>query len=201
MWRSPEERMEEITAPPRLDPLNDASLPQRGDDAIHRLGVLHGVPPGPKLHSFYGIIGRSPEVVASFVQLGSDLSIETTLPSRARELAILRTGWLCGAPYQWGEHVRAGKTAGLTSEDIVRVREGAAANGWNCADHALLVAVEELHERSTVSDAAWAALAAHLDERQMVELLFLVGHYHLTAYVQNALRIPLNPGNQGLGAD
>jgi 4-carboxymuconolactone decarboxylase len=200
-WRDVGERMEEVTAPQRLDPLCDVTIPPRGGDAIRRLGQLHGQPPPLKLDGFYGIIGRSPDVVASYLQLGADLMVETTLPARTRELATLRTGWLCGAPYQWGEHVRSGKTAGLTTSDIVRVREGAAADGWGPADRALLVAVDELHDRSTLSDATWAALAEHLDERQIVELLFLVGHYHLTAYVQNALRIPLNPGNTGLGAE
>ena len=47
---------------------------------------------------------------------------------------------------------------------------------------------------------AWEALAARLDERQLIELLIVVGHYHMTAYLQNTLRFPPRDGNAGLGA-
>jgi 4-carboxymuconolactone decarboxylase len=199
-WQGIPARMEEITAPVRLSPLEDVAVPEAAREAIDRLGAFHNHPRGMKLDGFFATICRSPDVFSSYVQLGADLSTQTTLSPRARELAILRTGWLCGAPYQWGEHVRAGKTAGLTSEEIVRVREGSGADGWSDEDKALLTAAEELHARAMLSDATWAALAIQLDERQRLELLLLVGHYHLTAFVQNALRTPLNPGNGGLAA-
>ncbi len=200
MWQDLPARMNEVTAPVRLDPLEEGPIPARASDAIARLCTLHNQAMPDKLDNFYATLRRSPDVFASFIQLGADIATQTTLPERERELAILRTGWLCGAPYQWGEHVRAGKTVGLTSEEITRVREGSAAAGWSDAERAVLAAAEELHHHAALSDGTWAALSAHFDERQRLELLFLVGHYHLNAFVQNALRTPLNPGNAGLGA-
>ncbi len=32
------------------------------------------------------------------------LVVTEVLPPRLRELAILRTGWLCRAEYEWGQH-------------------------------------------------------------------------------------------------
>jgi len=198
MWREAEARMDEVTAPPRLEPLADTRLNPRAAEAIEELRVVHDYPEGTEVHGFFATLNRSPELLASFVQMGSDLSTETTLAPRLRELAILRTGWLCGAPYQWGEHARAAMQAGVTAEEVARVREGSSAPEWSPADRTLLMAAEELHLRAALSDQVWADLGAFLDERQMIELLMLVGHYHTTAFVQNALRIPLNPGNDGL---
>jgi 4-carboxymuconolactone decarboxylase len=201
MWRDAETRMDELTAPRRLEPLEHAELGPRASEAIERLRILHNLPNGSDVHGFYATLARTPEVFASYLRLGSDISTESALPARARELAILRTGWLCGAPYQYGEHVRAAKRIGLTAEDLARVREGAGAQGWSEGDRAVLAAAEELHARAMLSDEVWAQLAAQFDERQCVELLFVVGHYHLTAFVQNALRIPLSASNEGLAAE
>ena len=201
MPRDPTARMDEVTASaPRIGPPSDAELAPRAEEMIERLCMLHGIPMPVELHPFYATLCRTPEVFASFLQFGGDLSIETTLPARERELAILRTGWLCGAPYQWGEHVAVAKREGIAGDEIERVREGSAAPGWSTRDRALLSAVEELHRDAMIADTTWSALATFLDERQRIELLMLIGHYHTTAFVQNALRIGLNPTNAGLMA-
>jgi alkylhydroperoxidase family enzyme len=53
----------------------------------------------------------------------------------------------------------------------------------------LLQLVDELHETAQVSDALWEALRATWTEAQLVELVALVGFYHLIAFVTNAFRI------------
>jgi alkylhydroperoxidase family enzyme len=122
------------------------------------------------------------------------------LPVRDRELAILRTGWLCQVPFIWGEHVKHGRKAGLTPEEIERVTQGSAAAGWNEHDRAILRAAEELIEDSMISDATWATLAKTLDAGLLVELIGCVGQYQALGYLQNALRIPVFEGNPGLTA-
>jgi 4-carboxymuconolactone decarboxylase len=64
----------------------------------------------------------------------------------------------------------------------------------------VLQAAEELRERVMVSDATWAKLAEQLDDRQMFELMALIGQFTTIAYVQNSLRLRLEPGNAGLSA-
>ena len=63
------------------------------------------------------------------------------------------------------------------------------APGWDPFDATLLRAADELHHDATLSDATWAALAGRYDERQMIELPMLVGHYHLVAFTLNALGV------------
>lgn len=134
------------------------------------------------------------------LEISRQLIAHGALPARDRELVILRIGWLCGAPYEWGEHVHIGKTSGLRAEEIERITQGSQAPGWSEHERALLRAAEELHTRALISDETWATLAATYDERQLIELPIVIGQYQTVAYYQNSLRLSLTGGNRGLAA-
>jgi alkylhydroperoxidase family enzyme len=141
---------------------------------------------------------RHADLFAAQTDLGIQLIARGALSARDRELAVLRVGWLCRAPYEWGEHVNVAKKVGIEDDEIERVTQGSAAPGWSDADRAILRAVEELLADAMISDATWATLAERLDERQLIELPILVGQYQAVAYYQNALRLRLHQGNAGL---
>ncbi len=137
------------------------------------------------------------KIMALSLQMQGDTGI---LPPRDRQLAILRTGWLLQAPYEWGQHVQWSKLVGITSEEIERVTIGSIAPEWTVHERAVLQAAEELRDRAMVSDATWTTLAERLDDRQLFELLALIGQFTTIAYVQNGIRLRLEPGNVGLAA-
>ena len=71
----------------------------------------------------------------------------------------------------------------------------------------MLRAVDELHYRCGVGDQTWEVLAGIYDERQLIELLLLVGNYRALSYIQNSIGIrpvrgktPNIPGNRFLFA-
>ena len=72
------------------------------------------------------------------------------------------------------------------------------ADGWGAADATLLRAADELHAGSKISDATWSALAETYDERGLLEIAMLVGHYHLVAFALNSLEVELDDGLEGL---
>ncbi len=143
---------------------------------------------------------RHPDLFARQVDIGIQLLAQGTLEARDRELCILRIGWLCQAPYQWGEHVIIAKKSGLETADIERIISGSGAPGWNEREQALLGATEELHENSMISDATWATLEKYLNTQQLIELPVVVGQYQTVAYYQNSLKLRLHEGNLGLRA-
>ena len=51
-----------------------------------------------------------------------------------------------------------------------------------------------------IGDGTWTELAQQFDEQQLVELLIVIGQFTATAYFQNALRLRLETGNEGLNA-
>ena len=52
-------------------------------------------------------------------------------------------------------------------------------------------AVDDLVDHHTISDTTWAALAAHFDEAQVLEVIALAGYYHTISFLCRALELPL----------
>jgi AhpD family alkylhydroperoxidase len=111
------------------------------------------------------------------------------LPRRETELVILRVAHLRDCEYEWTHHERLGGRAGLTAEEIARVRDGADAPEWSERERVLLGAVDELHASADLSDARFAALRQQYSEADVVELVMLAGHYEMLATFINTLRI------------
>jgi NAD(P)-dependent dehydrogenase (short-subunit alcohol dehydrogenase family) len=125
---------------------------------------------------------------------------KSTLPAREREIAILRIGWLCRSGYEWGQHVVMGKAAGLSDDEIARIPQGAAGNGWSDLERAVLRATDELYEDAFVSDATWAELASALSTQQLMDLVFTVGQYNLVSMALNSFGVQPEPALRQLPA-
>lgn len=157
-------------------------------------------PGGTKLgeNNIFSTFARNPELMQAWLPFGGHLLIAGTLPARDRELAILRTGFNCDSEYEWGQHVRISLDIGIEREAIDRVAAGPDAEGWTDAERALLRACDELHADSRIGDDTWAVLAAAYDEKQLIELTILIGHYHLVAFALNSFGVQLDEGLEGL---
>jgi 4-carboxymuconolactone decarboxylase len=169
---------------PRLEPLPDAEI----DPEIRtRLGS------GPILNIFR-TLARHPKLMKRWLVFGNHVLGHSTLAPRERELVILRTGWLCRSGYEWGQHVRIARDAGLSDDEIERIALGAEAPGWSELDRALLRATDELRQDAFISDASWQALARHLGEQQLMDLVFTVGQYQLVSMALNSFGVQPEPG-------
>ena len=129
---------------------------------------------------------RHPKLTRAFLRFNGYLLYGSTLPPRLRELAILRVAHRRGCQYEWVHHVELAKRAGLTDDEITAVRSGEPVDEF---DRAVLDAVDELKEKSQLSDATWAALSQSLDERQRMDLVFTVGCYALLAMAFNTFGV------------
>jgi 4-carboxymuconolactone decarboxylase len=134
---------------------------------------------------------------------GNHILFKSTLPPRERELVILRIGWLCRSDYEWGQHVRIGREAGLTDEEICRIPIGPDTQGWSASDADLLRATDELHHDARVSDSTWNRIATRYNRQQMLDLLFTIGQYNLVSMVLNSCGVQRDPGVEGfpIGAE
>lgn len=191
-------------AGPRVEPLAREEFSEAAREIHERMvdaaAQATGRTPVDHVPEMVATMLRRPALFERISGLSMELLGGGRLSARDRELLILRLAWLCQAPFEWGEHVRLAKLVGIDSVEIERVQTGSSAEGWSEGDRALMRAVEELHDGAMISDETWAALAAHLDEEQLMEVPVLVGHYQTVAYFQNALRLRLEPDNPGLGA-
>ena len=177
-----------MSGKPRITPIPETELTAEQRELLAGLG-------GPAadagaLNIFLTLV-RHPGLFRRWLPFGGKL-LSGKLPARDRELLILRTALNCDAEYEWAQHVRIGRAAGLTADEIERIKEGAAA--WEGADAFLLRAADELHSTSTIADATWQGLAEAYDERQLIEIPMVVGHYHLVAFTLNSLGVQTETG-------
>ena len=75
---------------------------------------------------------------------------------------------------------------GLTEDEIAGVQRGEAADEF---DRTVLAGVDELMDSYEFSDATWAALGEHLDERQRMDFVFTVGCYITVAMALNTFGV------------
>ena len=149
---------------------------------------------GKVLNIFRTFLTHPAAARAFLVWGGYILSKKSTLPPREREIVILRTGFLCRSGYEWTQHVPIGKRAGLTDEEIARIKLGADAPGWSAPDAALLRATDDLHREQFVTGAVWSELTRHFEERQRMDLVFTAGQYTQVSMLLNSFGVQLDEG-------
>jgi alkylhydroperoxidase family enzyme len=180
---------------PRIEPLPEKEWP----DDIRE--ILEPTRQQGRLLNIFTTLARHPRLFKRWMTFGGQLLFKTSLPLRDRELLILRVSWLTRGEYEWGQHTLIARQVGLTDEEINRVRSGPGAHGWSVFDSTLLQAVDELHSNTLVSESTWQFLSRRFDEQQLIEILFIVGHYTLLAMVLNSLGVQLEDDIEGFPAD
>jgi 4-carboxymuconolactone decarboxylase len=176
---------------PRIPPLPEEERDEQARELLQGVAVSDA----PATNIFTTLV-RHPGLFRRWLPFGGKL-LSGKLPARDRELLILRTGWLCRAEYEWAQHRLIAQAAGVTEEEIERVRQGSEAEGWSPFDRALIRAANELHADALISDEAWSVLASRYDERQLIEVPMVIGHYHMVAFTLNSLGVGLEAGLTG----
>lgn len=169
---------------PRIEMLPSEEIPEQVNKALGGNASLH----------IFRTLAHHPKLLEDWLQFGNRILLNSTLPARERELAVLRVGWLCQAGYEWGQHAVIGELSGLTKEEVARVTKGPDVEGWSELERLVLRATDELHTDFFIEDDTWQALTTHLDTKQMLDLVFVVGQYHLVSMALNAVGIQPEPG-------
>lgn len=182
---------------PRIEPLDDSEMTPEARRIVDEVRAGAGAGPAAIVPEYMRTMARHPALFQRQMEMGATL-YNGLIPPRERELAILRVGWLAGAPYEWGEHVRISQRVGVTPEEVERTTNGSDAEGWSEHEAAVLRGVEELLADFAISDRTWATLARTWNEAQLLEFTSMVGQYVVTAYIQNSVRSRLGEGNPGL---
>jgi alkylhydroperoxidase family enzyme len=108
------------------------------------------------------------------------------LDARARELVILRAAFAQQSTYEWHQHVRIARAAGLSDAEMNAVRDWRAAKGFSEDERALLAYVDEM-AKGRPSDESFAAMAKGRDPGRVVGITVLISTYFSLARVMAAL--------------
>jgi len=186
-----------VGSEPKIRPLDDSEMSAEVRAIVDGVRAGAGSGAAAEVPEYMRTLVKNPELFRINMDAGKVFFTGRISP-REREVAILRIGWLAGAPYEWGEHVKIARRYGLTDEEIERSTVGSKAPGWSEHEAAIQAGVEELLEDFAISDATWDVLAKSWDEAQLLEFPAMVGQYVVTAYVQNSMRARLAEDNPGL---
>ncbi|MEY4579179.1 MAG: hypothetical protein RL701_3882 [Pseudomonadota bacterium] len=169
---------------PRIPPLPEAEWGAE---------VRELLPAGVSPLNIFTTLIRHPHLFKRWTVFGGYILSKSTLPAREREILILRTGVRCRSAYEFHQHTAIGLNAGLTQDEIDRIKKpiAEAVPAWSARDAALLQAADELHDDQMITDQTWQTLGTHWDEKQLFDLLFTVGQYTLVSMVLNTLGIQI----------
>jgi AhpD family alkylhydroperoxidase len=174
----------------------DSGRPRIAPGGRRQLGLLNagiarvaGLATRGKPPNIFTTLGRHRGLFRRWLWFAGALMPGGKLPREETELVILRVAHNTGSEYEWSQHERIGRRAGLSDEEISRVRVGADAPGWSERRALLLLAADEMHEQRQIGIELWTQLSQHLDEILLIELCMLIGHYEMLAMTLNTLEV------------
>ena len=165
-------------------------------DEARRLGAEMGISEAQASRSAYRMLAHHPDLVRQVYGLLRMLQTRNKVPSRLRELIVMRIGWTTKADYEWFQHYRiATKEVGLTDAEIVAIREWKGSTLFSDADRAVLAAVDDTRKHGAISDEVWAQCERAIpDPAALVEMVVMIGNWTLFSQVIKTLRIPVEEG-------
>jgi alkylhydroperoxidase family enzyme len=184
---------------PRILPLPPGEWPPEMKDALAALRPAHPRHPfptrregRPKGLNVLGTLARHPELARAYHTFNGYILFASTLSPRQRELLVLRVAAVRASEYEWAQHAVLAGDAGLDEDEVARIAEGPDASGWPPLDAAMVRAVDELIGEGTIGEATWTVLAGHLDEQQLMDLVFTVGAYEVLAMALRSFDVELD---------
>jgi hypothetical protein len=138
-------------------------------------------------------VAHNPRVLSRW--RGGGLLDRGSISLRQREILILRTTAKLKAEYEWGVHVGffAAKAKFSTAEIHASLHGDASA--WTAPEEAMLIQIADaLTDTGTVEDALWQKASEYYKADQLIEIIALVGFYHLVSFTVNATGVALEPG-------
>ncbi|MGZ5119522.1 MAG: carboxymuconolactone decarboxylase family protein [Burkholderiales bacterium] len=165
-------------------------------EEARRLGAEMGIGEAQASRSAFRMLAYHPDLVRQVYGLLKMLATRNKLPSRLRELMIMRIGWTTGSEYEWFQHYRIAKAeAGLTDAELVALRDWRSSELFSEADRAVLAAVDDTRERGEISDAVWTQCEQLFKEPAvLVEMVVMIGNWMLFSQLLKTLRVPIEDG-------
>lgn len=148
-----------------------------------------------------GLFAHHVELGSAWMEFSNGLATEqAALDVRLRELAILRVAWQARSRYEWVQHIRIGKAAGITTEELYALPDGAAASVWSPLERAVLDATDEIVDSYRISAKTWDVLAEELTPQALLELTFVIGSYLCFAAVVASVGMKADPPSEHVDA-
>jgi len=126
--------------------------------------------------------------------LGAFCRYGSSLPPRLSELAILITGALWKAGYEWYSHAPLAIAAGIDPAIVEAIRTGQAPTLARLDEQAVYALARELLDTRQVSDATYQQAVTQLGQKGVVELVGILGYYTLISMTIKTFEVAVPEG-------
>jgi alkylhydroperoxidase family enzyme len=124
------------------------------------------------------IVAHADTAFEPWLRYSNTLLRRLELDPLLRELAILQVARLSDSEYEWTQHVPIAESFGASEEAIAAIAAGHDDGAALAEDHrAILSFTREVVVDGAAGEQAVEAMRARLNERQVVELLLVIGNY------------------------
>ena len=143
---------------------------------------------GSVLH-LYRMLLHSPPVAAGWLRYLTAIRHEGSLPGALRELVIMRVALLNGAPYEADQHAPIARAEGLSEAQLADLPAWNSSDLFDSKQRAVLAFTDAMTREVHVSEAVFADVRAHFDDRSIVELAATAAAYNMVSRFLEALQI------------
>jgi alkylhydroperoxidase family enzyme len=152
-----------------------------------RLEELWGTPP-----NLYRALGNHPKLVAAWTEFSRTLRYDTRTPRPLRELVILRGAQLMRSEYEWAQHLKMARKAGVREAQINELSNWNSSLEFDEKEKAAL-ALAEAVTLGKVSDEVQTKALKHFDMHDYVELCIVAAFYAMVGRMLDAMGVQLEP--------
>ena len=130
--------------------------------------------------NLYRVLAHSPRAARSLNTLARYVRDGSRLDPRLRELAILQVSYLTGSAWGFSHHVRIGREAGVSDEEIRAIinESSDCPTPFEPLARAVLRAAREMTVDLAISDETFAALRRNLDDERLTDLVVAIAFYN-----------------------
>ncbi len=131
--------------------------------------------------NIFRMLGHSESHLHNYCRLGNAIRFKGELDPKLRELAITRTGILCGSEYEVTAHKRLCAEVGVPPEKINALEKGAEAGVFSEEEKEVLRFTDDVVKNDRAGDETFLPLARRLTPAALVELHLAIGFYIMTS--------------------
>jgi 4-carboxymuconolactone decarboxylase len=150
-----------------------------------RLEELWGTPP-----NLYRCLANHPRLTAAWSDFSKALRHDTRTPRALRELVILRGGQLMRSEYEWAQHLKMARNAGVTDAQIEALSSWKTSKLFDAREKAALLLAEAVTQ-GKVSDEVYIEVTKHFDHHDYVELSITAAFYAMVGRMLDAMGVQL----------
>ena len=138
--------------------------------------------------NLYRALGNHPGLVKAWTEFANSIRNDSRTPRKLREIMILRTAQLQRSDYEWAQHLKMARKAGVTESQIAELANWRGSKHFDAKERAALTLTEAV-VACNVTDEVYAEVSKHFGHQDYVELAVTAAFYCMVPRMLDAMRV------------